>query len=348
MELKEVKFRNAKPKEKPYRLNDGGGLSLLINPNGSKWWRFRYTFNGKEKGISFGVYPDITLESARKKRAAARQSVAEGIDPAAAKKERQAEKKNTFKNVALEWFGKVSPSWVPYHRAVILRTLDRDIIPSIGDKAIAKIQPGDVLAALRVIEARAAFNTAHRTCQICGQVFRYAIASGMVTVDPSAALISVLKKTEAKHYPAITEPKDVAILLRAIDTYPGTFVVKQALKLLPLVFTRPGELRNSEWSEIDFDAAVWAIPAEKMKMRMPHIVPLSRQAIEILKSIYEVTGDGRYVFPSARSADKPMSGNGFAWAIDSMGYKDTHTAHGFRATARTILDEVLQFPPPLD
>ncbi len=341
MELKEVKFRNAKPKEKPYRLNDGGGLSLLINPNGSKWWRFRYTFNGKENGLSFGVYPDVTLESARKKRAAARQSVADGIDPAAERKEKKADKANTFKHVASEWYGKNAHTWVPNYADKVRRTLENDLYLLLGDKSVNKIIQADVLAALRKIESRGV--EAQRACRLCAQIFRYAIASGMATVDPSFALKDVLRKRQGTHYPAITEPKNVAILLRAIDTYPGTFVVKQALKLLPLVFVRPGELRHAEWSEIDFEAAIWAIPAEKMKMRVAHIVPLSRQAVEILKSLYDVTGDGKHVFPSMRTDNRPMSDNATFVALNTLGYAGTHTAHGFRATARTILDEVLHF-----
>jgi integrase len=347
MTLKDMKFKNAKPQAKPYKISDGDGLYLLVNPNGSKWWRFRYTFEGREKGISFGVYPDITLESARDKRAAARKLVAENVDPSVARREEKAETTNTFRHVAAEWFSKIAHTWTPGHKDVIRRTLDKDILPVIGDKTISKIVPGDVLVALRVIESRAAFDAAHRACQICGQVFRYAIASGMATVDPSATLISVLRKADVKHYPAITEPKDVAVLLRAIDSYHGTFIIKHALKLLPLVFCRPGELRNAEWAEVDFEAAVWMIPPHKMKMRMAHIVPLSKQAIEILKSLYEVTGAGRYVFPAATSTQKTMCANSFSWAFDFMGYKDTMTSHGFRAMARTILDEVLQFPAHL-
>lgn len=318
---------------------------MLINPNGSKWWRFRYTFDGREKGISFGVYPAITLESARKKRTEARELVAEGIDPSVKRKEVRAEVTNTFKNVASEWLGKVSHTWAAGHRYTTQRTLEVDLYPVFGDKSISKIVPGDILESLRKIESRGV--AAHRGCQICGLVFRYAIASGMATSDPSATLVSVLRKTEKKHFPAITTPKDVAVLLRAIDSYHGTFIIKHALKLLPLIFCRPGELRRAEWTEIDFEAAVWAISAEKMKMRQPHIIPLSRQAIEILKSLHEVTGAGRYVFPASTSAQKTMCANSFSWAFDFMGYKDTMTSHGFRAMARTILDEVLQFPAHL-
>ena len=342
MAFKDIKYRNAKPKAKPYKLGDGDGLYLLVNPNGSKWWRYRYTFAGKEKGLSFGVYPATTLDSARDKLAKARKLVADGIDPSIARKEENAEKVNTFKNISQEWFGKVAHTWAADHAGVIKRTLEKDILPFIGAKSISKIAPGDVLEALRKIESRGV--AAGRACQICGQVFRFAIASGLAAADPSLTLKSVLRKRQTEHFPAITEPKDVAILLRSLDSYSGTFVVKHALKLLPLVFTRPGELRNAEWAEIDFEAAIWAIPAEKMKMRMAHIIPLSRQALEILKSLHEVTGSGRYAFPSARSADKPMSRNCFSWAFDSMGFRDNHGAHSFRATARTLLDEVLQFP----
>jgi len=345
MAFKDIRYRNAKPKEKPFKLSDGEGLHLLINPNGSKWWRYRYTFAGKEKGLSFGVYPATTLESARDKRTAARKLIAEGVDPSVARKEKDAEKVNTFRHVAAEWLSKNAHTWAPGHRYTVQRTLDKDIFPFFGDKSIGKIAPGDVLEALRKIESRGV--AAHRGCQICGLVFRYAIASGMATVDPSATLISVLRKAEVRHYPAITEPKDVSVLLRAIDSYHGTFIIKHALKLLPLVFTRPGELRNAEWAEIDFEAAVWAIPAEKMKMKQPHLIPLSRQAIEILKSLHEVTGGGRYVFPASTSAQKTMCANSFSWAFDFMGYKDTMTSHGFRAMARTILDEILQFPAHL-
>jgi integrase len=342
MALSDVKCRNAKPKAKPYKLSDEYGLYLLVNTNGSRWWRFRYTFSGKEKSLSFGVYPDTTLEAARDKRTAARKLIAEGIDPSIARKEKKAEVVNTFRNVSQEWLGKVAHTWAAGHRYTTQRTLEVDLYPVFGDKSINKIAPGDILEALRKIESRGV--AAHRGCQLCGLVFRYAIASGMAAVDPSATLISVLRKREVKHYPAITDPKDVAVLLRAIDSYHGTFVIKNALQLLPLVFVRPGELRRAEWAEIDFEAAIWAIPAEKMKMRVDHITPLSRQAVEILKSLHEVTGGGRYCFPASTSAQKTMCANSFSWAFSFMGYEGTMTSHGFRAMARTILDEVLQFP----
>jgi integrase len=264
MALSDVKIRNTKPKEKPFKLSDGHGLSLLVNPNGSKWWRFRYTVNGKEKGISFGVYPDVSLLSARGKRTEARRLVAEGIDPSASRKDRKTERVSTFRHVTEEWFKNVSSTWSAGYKAETRRMLSTDLYPVIGDKPIHKITPGDVLGALRQIESRGAFDSAHRTCRLCGQIFRYAIACEMTMSDPSMTLKAVLRKRKVTHYPAITEPKEVAILLRAIDSYHGTFVVKHALRLLPLVFVRPGELRHAEWSEVDFEAAVWAIPAEKI------------------------------------------------------------------------------------
>ena len=342
MALSDVKCRNAKPKAKPFKLSDEYGLYLLINPNGSKWWRFRYTFSGKEKGLSFGVYPDTTLESARDKRTAARKLVAEGIDPSVERKEKKADVVNTFRHVASEWLGKVSHTWVKDHADKTRRTLENDLYPFLGDKSVNKIVQADILAALHKMESRGV--VAQRACRLCSQIFRFAVASGMATHDPSFALKDVLRKRQSTHFPALTTPKDMAVLLRAINGYPGTLVVKSALRLLPMFFVRPGELRNMEWVEVDLTAAIWAIPAEKMKMKQAHVVPLSRQAIEILKSMYEVTGNGRYVFPSHRSADKPMSDNATFVALNSMGYAGTMTAHGFRAVARTLLDEVLQFP----
>ena len=345
MALSDVKCRNAKPKAKPYKLSDEYGLYLLVNVNSSKWWRYRYTFDGKEKSLSFGVYPATTLDSARKKRTEARELLADGIDPSIARKEEKAEKTNTFRHVASEWLGKVSHTWVKDHADKTRRTLEKDLYPFLGDKSVNKIVQADILAALHKMESRGV--VAQRACRLCSQIFRFAVASGMATHDPSFALKDVLRKRQSTHFPAITEPKDVAILLRAIDSYPGTLVVKSALKLLPMFFVRPGELRHAEWSEIDFKSAIWAIPGERMKLKLPHIVPLSRQAIDILKTVHEVTGNGKYVFPSHRSDTKPISDNAFYVALNSMGYAGTMTPHGFRALSRTILDEVLQFAPHL-
>lgn len=345
MAIKDIKFRNAKPKDKPYKLNDGEGLFMIVNSNGSKWWRFKYMFGGKEKGISFGVYPAITLDSARKKRTEARELVAEGIDPSAVKKERNAEKVNTFQHVASEWLGKISHTWVKDHADKTRRTLENDLYPFLGDKSVNKITQADILVALHKMESRGV--AAQRACRLCSQIFRFAVASGMATHDPSFALRDVLRKRQSTHFASITEPKNVAILLRAIHSYPGTLVVQSALKLLPMFFVRPGELRNAEWSEVDFDAKIWAIPGERMKLKLPHIVPLSRQAIEILQTLQTVTGGKRYIFPSHRSDTKPISDNAFYVALNSMGYAGTMTPHGFRALSRTILDEVLQFAPHL-
>ena len=344
MALNDIKIKNSKPQSKPYKISDGDGLSLLVNPNGSKWWRFRYTVNGKEKGISFGVYPDVSLQSAREKRAKARVLVASGVDPSAARQAVKDEVANTFESVALQWYGKISHTWGLGHAKVIKRLLEKDIFPVIGKKSISKIVPGDVLEALRKIESRGAVVTAKRACRVCSQIFRYSITLGFSTIDPSYTLKDVLRKTKTEHFPALTDTKDVTVLLRAIDAYQGTFVVKSALQIAPLFFVRPGELRHAEWTEVDFEAAIWSIPAEKMKMRMPHIVPLSRQAFEILKPLHALTGNGRYIFPSARGIDKPMSNSSFFVAFKSMGFDGTMSPHGFRAIARTLLDEILQFP----
>ncbi len=342
MTLTDTKIKNTKPKDKPFKLNDGQGLYLLINPNGSKWWRFRYTFSGKEKGISLGTYPDIALQAARDKRTEARRLVANNLDPSAVRKESRIEAVNTFRNVAAECYSKVSGAWVPGHKVIVTRTLEKDLYPFIGDQSINKIAPADILEALRKIESRG--TSARRACQLCSAVFRHGIACGVSLSDPSSALISALRKKQVVHFPAITEPKAVSVLLRAVDSYSGTFVIQHALRLLPLLFVRPGELRNMEWNEVDLESAIWAIPSEKMKMRQAHLVPLSRQSIEILKELQEVTGAGKYVFPSHGSNDKPMSPNSFKRAFDTLGYTNTHVAHGFRAMARTLLDEVLQFP----
>ncbi len=345
MALTDTKIKNVKSKDKPYKLNDGEGLYLLVNPNGGRWWRFRYSFDGREKGISLGTYPDVTLQAARDKRTDARRLVASGVDPSAKRKEGKADVINTFRHVACEWFSKISYTWVPEHAGTTWRMLERDIFPFIGEKSINKIAPGDVLAALRVIESRGF--AAHRACQVCGQVFRFGIASGLTAADPSMTLKDVLRKKQKEHFPSIIDPKELAVLLRAIDGYHGTFIIKHAFKLLPLVFTRPGELRHMEWTEIDFKTGLWAIPAQKMKMRQPHIVPLSRQAVEILQSLHQVTGSGRYCFPSIKTGERTMSNNTFAVVFNTLGYKNTMCAHGFRSTARTLLDEVLQFAPHL-
>jgi integrase len=347
--LTATEVKVAKQKEKAYKLTDGQGLYLQVAPNGGKRWRFKYCFGGKEKLLAFGIYPEISLAEAREKRDAARKQVANGIDPGELRKAEKAAKTQvteTFENVAREWHLKFSPRWSAVHAETTIKRLERDAFPWIGSRPIAEIKAPELLTVLRRIESRGALETAHRVKTICGQVFRYAVATGRAERDCAADLKGALPPPSKTHLAALTDPKDVAALLRAIDTYTGSYVVKCALQIAALFFVRPGELRNAEWSEIDFEAGTWSIPGEKMKMKQPHIVPLSRQAIEILKGIYPLTGRSQYVFPSPRTNRRPMSNNAILAALRRMGYtKDEMTGHGFRAMARTILDEVLHVRP---
>jgi integrase len=347
--LSEISVRTAKPKEKEYKIFDGGGLFLLVTPSGGKLWHFKYRFENKERKLTFGPYPEISLSEARQKREEARQQVEHGIDPGTlrkAQKQAKTEETETFEVIAREWHTKFTLTWAPGHALKIINALERDAFPWIGVRPIKELKAPELLSALRRIESRGTLETAHRVRGLMGQIFRYAVATGRAERDPAADLRGALPQPNEKHHAAITDPKEVAPLLRAIDGYTGHFVVKCALRIAPLVFVRPGELRHAEWSEIDLDEATWNIPAGKMKMKEPHLVPLCRQAVEILKEIQPLTGSGRYVFPSARSFARPMSENAILAALRRMGYsKDEMTGHGFRAMARTILDEVLQVRP---
>ncbi|MCD6272919.1 MAG: integrase arm-type DNA-binding domain-containing protein [Deltaproteobacteria bacterium] len=346
MALSDTKIRKTKPLKKQVKLFDGGGLFLLVTQKGGKLWRFKYRFDGKEKLLSFGSYPEISLSDARTRREDARKQVAHGINPSAVRKaQRQAEteESETFEVVAREWHTKYTPTWSPGHAKTLMSRLKRDVFPWIGKRPILEIKAPELLAVLRRVESRGALETAHRIKTIAGQVFRYAVATGRAERDPAADLRGALPPACKKHLAAITDPAEVAVLLRAIDGYQGTFIVKCALRLAPMLFVRPGELRHSEWVEINLDEAVWNIPAEKMKMKQDHIVPLCKQAVEVLTELKMLTGTGKFVFPSARSILKPMSENAILAALRGLGYdKGTMTGHGFRAMARTILDEVLK------
>ncbi|MGD0169078.1 MAG: integrase arm-type DNA-binding domain-containing protein [Smithella sp.] len=344
--LSEVSARTVKPQEKDFKLFDGGGLFLLVTRSGGKLWHLKYRFDGKEKKLAFGAYPEISLLDARQKRDEARRQLTNGIDPGAvrkAQKQTKIESTETFEVISREWYARFISSWTTGHAETIKNRLERDVFPWIGKRPIAEIKAPEVLKVLQRVESRGTLETAHRIRTICGQVFRYAVATGRAERDPATDLRGALPQPQEKHRAAITEPRKAGELLRAIDGYQGSFVVKCALRFLPLVFTRPGELRHAEWSEIDFENAEWNIPAGKMKMREPHLVPLSKQAIEILMELKELTGASRYCFPSGRSFDRPMSDNALVAALRRMGFeKSEMTAHGFRAMARTILDEVLQ------
>jgi len=353
MALTDIQVKTAKPKEKDYKLTDSEGMFLLVAATGGKRWRLKYRFGGKEKQLALGTYPDISLQEARNKRHEARNLLAHGYDPGAerkALKEAQAEQsaivENSFEIIAREWHGKFSGQWTTGHAETIMSRLERDVFPWIGVKPVSEVKPVDILAVLRRVEGRGALETAHRIRTICGQVLRYAVATGRAERDAAADLRGALPPVREKHHAALTDPKEVAELLRAIDGFKGTFHVKCALMLSPMLFVRPGELRQMEWGELDFDAAQWNIPAEKMKMRQAHIVPLSKQAVTILRELQPLTGVGRYVFPCHRSPLRPMTNNAINAALRRMGYtSDDQTGHGFRAMARTILDEVLQVRP---
>lgn len=343
MRLTNVVVLNAKPQDKPYKLIDGRGLYVLVNKAG-KYFRWDYRFAGKRKTLALGVYPEISLKEAREKHEDLRRLLARDIDPMEMKKQKkaevQAEVENSFEFVAREWFVKNKSVWTARHADTIISRLQNNIFPWLGAAEISAISAPMLLEALRRIEERGALETAHRVKQICGQVFRYAIATGRAERDPSFDLRGALAPTKSKSMATITDPQKIGILMRAIDGYQGSLITRCALKFAPLTFVRPGELRHAEWTEINFDESEWKIPSEKMKMRTVHIVPLSAQAIAILKEIQPLTGNGKYVFPSLRSGGRPMSNNTILVALRSMGYtKDEMTGHGFRAMASTLLHE---------
>ncbi len=344
MRLTDTAIKNAKGREKPYKLFDGHGLFLPVNPNGRKGWRFKYRYNGKEKLLSLGPYPDVSLAKARDRRADARKLLVDGVDPSVVKRAekfaRLEQGTNTFEAIGREWFAKNSPRWSKSHSDRSKRLLEKDLYPWLGPRPIAEIDAPELLRVIRRIESRGAVDTAHRALQYCGMVFRYAVATGRADRDPSGDLRGSLPPVQKKHHASITEPKAVGGLLRAIDGYEGHLVTRCALQLAPLVFVRPGELRRAEWSEFDFENAEWRIPAEKMKMTTPHIVPLSRQAVAVLQEVKPLTGAGIYVFPSVRSRQRPMSENTVNAALRRLGYtKDQMTGHGFRSMASTLLNE---------
>jgi integrase len=348
--LSDIKIRNAKPSEKAQRLYDERGLYLEVSPAGGKLWRFKYRMNGKEKRIGFGRYPDVPLALARERREEARKLLAAGIDPSV---NRQAQKAaadlssaNSFETIAREWFLRYSPNWAESHSKTVLRRLEKDIFPWMGDRAIAEITAPQLLEVIRRVENRGALETAHRELNICGQVFRYAVATGRAERDPSGDLKGALPPVQTKHLAAITEPKRVGELLNTLDGYQGGLVVRCALRLAPNIFVRPGELRHARWTEIDFEKAEWRYLVTKTKTN--HIVPLATQAIAILREIQPLTGHREWVFPSGRSPLRPMSENAVLAALRSLGIdKEEMSGHGFRAMARTILDEVLGVRPDL-
>jgi integrase len=333
------KIKSLKPAEKAYKVYDAEGLYIEVPPKGNKRWRFKYRINGKEKRISFGVFPDVGLKEARAKRDEARELVQAGTDPSVERK--RVASADTFETVAREWVAMRVPVWSESHRKTTLQRLESYMFPQIGKMRIVEIEPLHVLDALRIIERRGAVEAARKTLGICSLVFRYAVATARIASDPCRDLRGALASRKKGHFGAVVDPAGAGALMRAIDGYTGAAVVRLALQFIALTFVRPGELRAAQWSEFDFKENVWLIPAEKMKMRQPHVVPLSRQALAVLNQAKQVSGGNPlYVFPSVRSrGDRQLSENTLLSALRALGYaQGQHTAHGFRAMASSLLN----------
>jgi integrase len=351
MALSNTAIINAKAADKSYKMYDTDGLFLQVTPQGGKWWRLKYRFDGKEKLLSLGTYPDISLSQARQKREDSKKLLAIDIDPSENRKQTKADNRlnteNSFELVAREWWQSHMTNKADSHKEKVIRRFELYLFPWIGKKPISSITAPQVLETLRRIEKQNKVETAHRTLQTAGQVFRYAVQTGRAVRDVTADLKGALPATTVKHMAAFTEPKDVAELLRALDAFNGTLTVQCAIKLAPLVFVRPSELRMAKWADIDLDAGTWQYLVSKTKT--DHIVPLSTQALAILHEIHPVSGHGQYVFQGGHSPLKPMSESAINAALKRMGY-DTQkdiTGHGFRAMARTILHERLNIDPAI-
>jgi len=348
--LTDAKVRAAKPKDKPYKLSDGGWLYLRVAPSGAKLWRMAYRFAGKEKVLALGAYPAIGLADARSGRDRAKKLLAEGVDPSAQKKAEQRAAKaaagNTFRAVGNQLMAKHEREG---HAEATLgknRWLLSLAYPDIGDRPVSEITAPELLDVLRKVERRGRYETAKRLRSCCGRVFRYAIANGLAERDPSADLRGALTVHQVNHRATIVDPKDIGSLLRAIDAFAGQPSTWFALRLAPHVFVRPGELRHAEWTEFDLDATIWRIPAAKMKMRRPHRVPLSRQSLDLLRELNNITGNGRWLFPSVRTVLRPISENTLNAALRRLGYaSDDMSTHGFRAMASTRLNEMGRWNP---
>lgn len=340
MPLSEIVIRQAKPGKRAIKIFDGRGLYLLLSPNGSRGWRFKYRVDGREKLISFGIYPDVPLKLARDRREEARQQLAAGIDPGAKRKAEKVAQGDTFEAIAREWLAMREPKLAPATFAKARWTLETLIFPGLGKRPIAKITAPDLLTVLRKIEVRGTYETAHRAKQRCGQVFRYAIATGRAVHDITADLRGALAPVVTTNHAAVTDPGQVGELLRAIHGYRGNAATRYALKLAALTFVRPGELRHATWTEFDMDHAEWRIPAERMKMREQHIVPLSGQAVELLRELQVLSRRSSFLFPALGNARRPMSENTVNAALRRLGYAhDEMTGHGFRSMASTLLNE---------
>jgi len=343
--LSDTRIRAAKPMERPYKLFDERGLYLLVTPTGNRLWRLRYRMGALEKLLALGAYPDVPLKRAREKRDEARKLIADGIDPNARRKAERSAQAETFEAVANEWLELHKSSLAPETIPMLGTRLRSFLYPYIGSRPVADIRAQELLAVLRRIEARGRHETAHRVRALAGRVLRYAVATGRAPHDVAADLKDALAPVKSKNFASVTDPRRVGELMRAIHGYGGHPVTALALKLAPLVFVRPGELRAAEWSEFDLENADWRIPAARMKMREPHVVPLSRQALAILRELQPLARGGRYLFPSLRTRDRPMSDNTINAALRRLGYtSEEQTGHGFRSMASTLLNEQ-GFPP---
>lgn len=342
MPLTNIACKNAKPTTKPRKLADSNGLYLEVMPNGSKYWRMKYRFQGKEKRLALGVYPEVSLDAAREARSLARKQLADGLDPSEEKKRSKLQQslnhENSFEVIAREWHESRAGSWSESHAGKIMRRLEVDVLPKLGNKPIASITAPELLATIRLIESRGALDIARRTLQICGQVFRYAVATGRTERDPSGDLRGALKPVKQKSHAHLAE-KELPEYLEKLEAYDGHHLTKFALRLLLLTFVRSGELRGARWDEFDWNKAEWRIPAKRMKMKEIHIVPLAKQTVALLREIQTYTGNHEHLFPNQHNPRGIMSENTLLYALYRMGYHSRATAHGFRSTASTILNE---------
>ncbi|EMT6576982.1 tyrosine-type recombinase/integrase [Providencia rettgeri] len=342
MKLTVKQIDSSKPKEKDYKLSDGGGLYLLVKTNGGKYWRLKYRIDGKEKLLAIGIYPTVTLADARRKRDDAKRLLADGIDPNQQRKEQKQASKiesvNTFKNIALEWYEGRKDRWSVGYRDDMMDAFEKDVFPYIGNRPIAEIKPMELLEVLSIMEKRGATEKLKKVRQRCGEVWKYAIITGRAEYNPAPDLASAFVPHKREHY-AHLSVSELPEFLSSIDKYMGSQIVRVALRVLILTGVRPGELRKAEWSEINVDTKVWEIPAEKMKMRRPHIVPLSEQVIDLLKQIHPISGSYQYIFPSRTDYRKHISDMALNTMIRRMGYSGRATGHGFRHTMSTILHE---------
>ncbi|HEK2025862.1 TPA: tyrosine-type recombinase/integrase [Proteus mirabilis] len=342
MKLTDMAIKKAKPREKVYSLGDGNGLSLIVEPNGSKGWRFRYQFNGKSKMISLGIYPVITLNEAREKRDNARKLVANGVDPSEARKEERnkvsGQSENTFKKITLEWFNGRKDRWSEGYRDDMMEAFENDVFPYIGDRPIAEIKPLELLEVLSIMEERGVTEKLKKVRQRCGEVWKYAIITGRAEYNPAPDLASAFIPHQRENYPYLLAD-ELPEFLSSVDKYQGSQIVRTALNILMLTGLRPGELRKSEWSFIDFESRTWKLPEKIMKMGRVHVVPMSDQVISLLRQIQPISGDYQYIFPSRTNHKKHLSEMAINTMIGRMGYRGRATGHGFRHTMSTILHE---------